>query len=305
MPNFRRDFHRGRYENPFQKNRLHVGKPPSKMRRFTGAILLTVVMTTWGVMIFRHPYFDIREVKITGLERIDEASVADVVQTYLNVNTWHLWRHRNFFVANERGITNAIKKKFQLESIDAAFKFPHEITISFKETPRVFLSATINGDVFFASGSGELIEPLSINNDLRNTLSTASLTPAEAPTSTLVSALIMLHAEHPEIPLIVVGRTTPSTLGENLFNSSASANILKFLQNAKTFGLEINYIIVPVETLPEADFYTNEGWGIYLNLTDDPEPAAERLNTLLKTKLKIRKGLRYVDLRFGNRVYYQ
>ncbi|MBF8280572.1 MAG: POTRA 1 protein [Candidatus Magasanikbacteria bacterium] len=305
MSRIPRDFHHGKYTNPFQKIRTHVSKPPSKIRRTLGIILLPIILMAWGVMLLRHPYFDLRLVTINGLERIEESAVRRIVEEYLNGKTWWLLRHRNYFVATRRGISTAVQKKFKFDNVNVTFKFPHEINISFKETERAFLAATIQGDIYYASGTGELIEPVQIPGDLQNILSTASLMPAVVPTSTLVSAFKTLHAEHTDLPLIIFGKTTPASLGDNIITATMTDDILKLIQQLKTGGLEISFVIVPVETLPEADFYTNEGWGIYLNLANDPQSAVERLNTLLKTKIKIRKGLLYVDLRFGDRVYYQ
>jgi hypothetical protein len=57
--------------------------------------------------------------------------------------------------------------------------------------------------------------------------------------------------------------------------------------------------------LPEVTMVTTQGWKVYFKIDTDPEYQAKLLETILGQKITNRSKLEYIDLRFGERVFYR
>ncbi|HDH04001.1 MAG TPA: FtsQ-type POTRA domain-containing protein [Candidatus Campbellbacteria bacterium] len=81
-------------------------------------------------------------------------------------------------------------------------------------------------------------------------------------------------------------------------------NLMEFVKLASKENIKITKIILAGEELRK--FYTSEGWYILLNNNNDTQITFENLKLALENKIKEnRKYLDYIDLRFGNKVYYK
>ena len=119
-------------------------------------------------------------------------------------------------------------------------------------------------------------------------------------------SLLSLPPPKSDIPIIVDTRQRAAELGEKVIVDDD----IKFITTigdalarlAPFTGVTIG------EPSPDAiTFTTQEGWRIYFALTDRAEAQLERLKVLLTAKIKPerQKKLQYIDLRFGERTYYQ
>ena len=71
--------------------------------------------------------------------------------------------------------------------------------------------------------------------------------------------------------------------------------------------LEIGTDFINIVSDKRVDVETLEGWDIYFNLKDKISSQVLNLGLVLKEKIssEARRNLEYVDLRFGNQVYYK
>jgi hypothetical protein len=50
---------------------------------------------------------------------------------------------------------------------------------------------------------------------------------------------------------------------------------------------------------------TSEGWSMTFDINSDIVESINNLKLVLSQKIKDRKKLHYIDLRFGNKIFYQ
>lgn len=92
----------------------------------------------------------------------------------------------------------------------------------------------------------------------------------------------------------------------------------KFIDFLKTIKNEFGSKIISDLSIEEFSFSkdnlktqdilakTNEGWKIYFDLSGNPEEQVNNLKQVLEVEIKEnRKNLEYVDLRFGNKIFYK
>ncbi|NOY35404.1 MAG: FtsQ-type POTRA domain-containing protein [bacterium] len=85
---------------------------------------------------------------------------------------------------------------------------------------------------------------------------------------------------------------------------SGFGKMMDFVKTAQNGGVDIIKIVMEKDGLRK--FYTSEGWHIMLNENDDFQIAFENLKLALEEKIKEnRKYLDYIDLRFGNKLFYK
>jgi len=93
-------------------------------------------------------------------------------------------------------------------------------------------------------------------------------------------------------------------LGKNILLRAQFKKIMDFAKLIPKSGNEVVKIILKKEDIYE--FYTEEGWQILTNVKNEPSQTFANLMTTLNFEVKEkRKKLDYVDLRFGNKVYYK
>ena len=85
---------------------------------------------------------------------------------------------------------------------------------------------------------------------------------------------------------------------------SGFKKMMKFTEAARRGGVDIMKVVMEKEGLRK--FYISEGWYIMLKENDDFQTALENLELALEEKIKdSRKYLEYIDLRFGNKLFYK
>ena len=84
-----------------------------------------------------------------------------------------------------------------------------------------------------------------------------------------------------------------------------SAQILEIQSDLKE--LKIGIDLAEIVNQQRVNIRTLEGWEVYFNLEDGVSQQIFNLDIVLKEKIspEERENLEYVDLRFGNQIYYK
>jgi hypothetical protein len=79
-----------------------------------------------------------------------------------------------------------------------------------------------------------------------------------------------------------------------------------FKETNKIFDFKIVKIEIYQDKGVELDkAITSEGWEIYFDGVGDIKKQVDNLSLVIREKIKDRKNLSYIDLRFGNRIFYK
>lgn len=114
----------------------------------------------------------------------------------------------------------------------------------------------------------------------------------------------------PFLSILSVSSTTPESLpdpiGTFLFDSIAREKIRQFIAELDARALRTHTVVLYGDG--DVDFRTNMPWTILWSITADPGESARNLGVVLESLLSRDPGeddLRRIDLRFGNKVFYQ
>ena len=263
--------------------------------------LLTII-TIAGLfyLIIFSTWFQVTEIKIRGNQKVCEQEIKKliqpkIVQQIINLET------RSIFLTNLKEANKSILNKFPLISeVKIKRILPNKVSIEIKERVPVAIfyyqkykpsvseieeteyEKKDNGreikksiaQQFFIDKNGIIFKEIT-NNQQGQYLKIKNLMP---------------------IPSI--------KLGERKFEKKLVSQILEIEQELKKIEIPIKKVlIVSNERL---NVKTLENWEIYFNLKDDISTQITRLNLVLTEKIPVekRKSLKYVDLRFGSRVFF-
>lgn len=297
--------------NPFKKN---VEEKPRSIK--LGVIFTTLLFFAWLGVMFYLPYFKINKIEFSGLNIIKEEELRTFVNANFINSTKSWWPANNYFILNSSKIGREIKKNFAAEEVSVIKVFPDLIKISVKEkltsviydNGRNYMLLDENGNFVknlkIVPESEFVIEDISNNSttSLRST-STASMLKS-MPTSTLVVKVHkpdfkLIKKESGSFPLIYdqrIGRENKNNLEKEVV--SAVLTWQKLLEGGKAG--ELQYFVLD-NLAAGLKVRTSEPWDILINIHGNYEGAFSNLEAIIKDN----HPSEYVDLRYGERVYWK
>ena len=111
-----------RKQNPFWKGTEEV----DWKKRIEIAIFSLAIFTMILLGLF-HPFFHIKNIEITGVQRISEIDLSEATQGVINYRRWLVCPGKSYFMANIEEVRDIIKDKFPIESIIIKKTLSHKI----------------------------------------------------------------------------------------------------------------------------------------------------------------------------------
>ena len=260
---------------------LKSRKPfPKKAVLILGALvaLLIIFVGLWYAV--RMPYLRVDQIEINGTQLLPAPKIEQAVRDDLDGVFWLVIPRDNFFFISSRRIGDDILRKFpQISDIKADKKFPRKIVITAKER-RLWGLYCLKAE-----------PPLSQRRCFYiDTLGTA----------------------YEDIPYLegwllpVIYGIEASKLGE----AAVSELMLKFFDDAKiilkTIGGNLVWLSVSTTTPEDVRLGLAEGWEAVVTLARPASEWMDVLRTVLDHDVGDRRPqLEYIDLRFGNKVFYK
>ena len=217
--------------------------------------------------------FQIKEIQVKGNQKVKTENIENLAEIYLPKKII-FWNSRSIFLVDLERIDKEILSYFpQIGEVSSQRRFPDELIISVKERTPIGIIKK-DDDYFFINKEGVIFEKVDDQKD-----QWPEIIPPEADKN------------------LKIGETI---IEKNLI--SRVAEIEKELRKK-----EISLCSIKIVSSQRANVLTQEGWEIYFNLDDDISKQVFNLDLVLKEKIppQKRKNLEYIDLRFGNQIFYK
>lgn len=286
-----RHFYRSRdlchksFKNPyFLRHRLPKRTRALKTKLALGLAALGGIL---GIFIF-HPYFDIRQIQIEGHERIFVINLKNLTEDYLRHNKFWIFKNRNIILVNLNKIEKNIKEKYSLQNLKTSTDWPNGLKIVLKEKPAKLilqnnltpLNSEPQSQYYLIDAEGKLIQQIN---------------PTEINAPVYLS-LMMLQAQERKNLQINETILAPATV-----------EFLNFWQKKipEKTKISLASAVLADEEGRVVNLITTEGWKIIVDRQNDWEKQLQVLTIFLRDKINDRSKLRYIDVRYENRSYYQ
>lgn len=230
---------------------------------------------------------------------IDESVVRSVLFEYMD-DSHTLFRRNNIVIFNPDEASKLLGDRFQIERLEMKKRYPSTIEISIDAKP--FRLLAYGGGAFYDITTRGTIAR-EIDPDSIEFYPSFILSYEQRGRASLVKPLTK---EVPAVPLIYLGNTSLSAdqssplLPSNSIDQVREMKTLMDATKMKAIFFRIN------GNEPEYAVMTKYGWEARFTTLTTPRDQFERLQTLFNEKLYSKKrGIDYVDLRFGNKAYYR
>ncbi len=303
--------------NPYKK------KEDTKRRLSIGGkiFFLCAITTAWLGLLMYLPYFQIKQIKYTGLENISK----NELDSYLNDNFFKYSRvipWKNYFLINNDKIAKKIENDFPVLKIEVKKCFPNKIEITLIE--KISTLIYDNGSNYYLLDSGgnvikfltnvsasefRIIEIAVSSTKPTTTNFAANLASSTTSTNKIVTSSYhvpdyqKIQKQFGKYPLLYDKRNLTIT-GNQLNNVVPTIHVASILDwnkqlPEKGIAQPLYYVLENIGAGIEIE--TNKQWNIFFQPNIDLTTQLNRLRIILKDN----KPWQYIDLRHGERVYWK
>ena len=276
--------------------RVDTKKKQKQKKAFTLWILLVIVLALAVIALLRLNTFFITNVVVTGTKSEKNKIIENEVTNILRGSYVHALPKQNVFIYPEDLIQDTLYKKYtNFDTVTLRRSGLHTLTIMVHERlPVLYVTDQANPTGVFIDSSGYIYN----NSDIEYSKLIASSTPVSESTITYVgSTTLALPVDFNNS----IGKSIDPAQFKNLL-------ILIDALNKKN----IRVISVLLRPYGDAELQiTKNGGHIRVHLDDDSLRILANLSAIRKTSpfkedfLNKRDALQYIDMRFGNKVFYK
>lgn len=258
-----------KYRKPYRiKKRKPIWKTKLFWRIFVALLFLGEIVYS---IYFLVP-FQIKEIKITGNEKVKTADIEGIIRNQTNKRIL-FFQTKSIFLVDSRAIEKTTLAEFpQIEKTTLRRDFFSSLAAEIKE--RKPAAVFVRGEQkFYIDKEGVVFESI-----------------------TGESQLLKIAVESSPLP----------NLGQNILEKKLMAVILE-IQNKMKNELKIPITEILIVSEEKLNVKTTEGWEIYFNPRKDVGWQLTKLKAVLEKEISAdrRKNLDYIDLRFGNLAPYK
>jgi len=273
------DYHKKKYSNPYfrrQRRKKIKIKPWSwRTKLIIFEIIIVAVSLIWFFCFSN--IFTVDNINVSGAERISAKSIKEL--------SWQQTRRRRFLFGsqsrlvlfNKNLLIKTLNRQYCLDSLAVKKKFPGTLIIEFKEKAYLAIWHELDS-YYYIDGEGNIISE--------------------------VGPLEIQQKDYPLIDNRGEGRVAGKKLNDSGEDISYAIKLFEEFKNNR-HGFKIERFILENEnnTIKMA---IEQGPVIHFDTREEIEKQATKLQTIINEKLKDDfKQKEYIDLRFGDRVYYR
>lgn len=270
-------------------------------------IIFGILFISWVFLIIYLPYFTINKVEIIG----NKITSSEEINYLINQSKYFknsFIPKKNYFTFADIALAEEIKTTFLFEGVTVKKIFPNSIRVIITEKPASIIY-TNNSAYLLLDADGKLIKKIQEVAPVTEKFSSSSTTSTDEITTTTTSSpkifdnqekFEALNKDYGGLPIIIENGSI-----EVSDNNYISSNIIKFVHEWKKELKE--------QGIGDAKYFTIDSTGFNIKISTD-QPWYIYANTDLESKIQLKnlkiiltnnKPLEYIDLRFGERVYWK
>lgn len=286
----KKDYQRKKLTNPFfSSKRNKSGK--GLLGKIKIAVVSLLVFTGF-FLLFSSDYFSVKNIVVSGNDRINASEIKQAVHSQLDQRRFVIFKQSNIFMFNKNTMENKLLENPLLEKADVKRKLPETLEVVIREK---------NNGLIWASGSKQYY--LDLQGVAIRAIGTSDLVIEKNNQGTDV---VRPEASSGNYPLVYDLSNEDVSIGR----PATAAEMVAFISGLtreieKTSDINISHYTMTRPYFPEVTLITKDGWEVRFKISDDYSKQARVLNSVLQQEIQNRNNLQYIDLRFGEKVFYK
>lgn len=275
--------------------RLRKRKPFYKWLLFWYLFFLTILGIELFYIVFFLPYFQVREVVTEGTERVSSEEVRELVRDQL-ARSFLFFETKSIFLINLNQIAEALFENFpRLTQVSWQRDFPDRLVLTVKERRAKAISCLSRDDELLSEEAEAPPLPSEQRGEKCFFIDNKGVAFEEAGS----------EEEGGYIVIRLMAQDNFS-LGKTILEEE---RLKRYLEIERVLEQELDLSLQEVSQESEEKLIakTSETWELYLDSKQDLREQLANLELVLEKELtpEKRRGLAYIDLRFGSRIYYK
>jgi len=237
-----------------------------------GVLITFLMILTLLFIVFLNPSLKINEIHVSGLETISKTELDDALRFYSGERAFLVFPRQNRYLFDQDRLVEYLKGKFTLRDVQIS-RIKNRIEIQIHERTS-FLVWQTKGQSYVVDLDGIVIRIA--EEDLLSSL-----------------------------PIFVDRSNGEINVGDSVLTANEINSVFRFGEHLK--AQNILYTQIEFDRLAGkwTGVLTLDGYRILFDVAGDIDAQAQRLELIIKEKINDVSKLEYIDLRFGDHVYYK
>jgi hypothetical protein len=291
----RKDYSRKRFSNPLFGGERGAARPGRLRRRLWFLAGLTV-LAGWAWLLVWSDVFRLSRIEISGNDQIPAWEIRDAVEEVLGERFWWVVPKRSLFLASEAEIAARLQDRFVLESLEVTKQPPRTLRLVLKERVSSILLQFPGRSQALLDLTGAVIRLFRPEEALDASVRLGPSKDGKAEAARRYHVLFDDREEGVRLREKAIG---PSV-------AEAVTQLPKLVE--ETFGNApyVTELHLDGKASRTLQVLTSEGWAIYVTAEAPLRDQLANAKTVLKDKIGAgRKDLEYIDVRFGEKVFFK
>ncbi len=263
--------------------------------------------------LFYHPYFQIQDIEVYGLNRIDRYKFMDAVNGTLESNRFLFFYGHSYMLLNTDELEEVLTNKFALTSIEIDKSFPHSLNIHVEE--QISNIVYDNGKEYsYLSQDGTLVEKLRKTGEDEWEVKTEMVTSTNEDGEAYLEEIEVSRTHHPPIinlvnemgqyPIVYDKRNKSAEINQIMLNPETAAAILRWFNNLRKKENFTHFYFVIGNELGDAEVINLNSYNLKIRMSENVGEQLQSLDNFLHESDRI-ESIHYIDLRYKDRIYWQ
>ena len=265
---------------------------PRKIWPLVAIVLVATAVVTAGAGVVYGPYLSIQDVEVSGTVTLSPEEIGDKLQEQFSAKRFFVLPNSHQWFFDARSAEDALAASFPLKSVQVDKDGP---TVHVTVVEDIFMVAFRSGDiVYFLDPAGKVIRVAEPNEATAVLVKVGATGPSE----------LGMAALNADMPVIREKTATEHAIEEEIFNEVMIENVIAFSDGLRSIGIKpIEFVSNDVK-LPWFTVTIDKDYVILFDAMEDVDTQLAVLKTVLDERFATQEDLpRYIDVRFGTRVY--
>jgi len=285
----KRDYQKKSFRNPFFS---HSKKNKKRRWPFFSFLILIVIFVIGLYFLNTADSLKIKKIEIEGSQKISQEEIKAVVLVQLDKKRFLFFTQSNILFFNKKAVKNELDKNYLFQDLKVKKKYFNTLVVEIKEKTNLVIWAS-DSKQYYLDLAGVAVKEIQATDLL--------VQKGEGETE-----IIRTQISSFDYPIIYDQSNQPVVIGEKTVDKKAIDFVVSLNDEfLKPVDFETDYYLMPSPSASEITLVTKEGWRVYFTFNELAQDQAKLLITVLAEKIQDRKKLEYIDLRFGERIFYK
>lgn len=285
-----------RFHNPYFQQ-----KATSRWKIIVPAVAAVLALGCVIAFVFGSPFFAVRSVRVEGTESISSDEIAQRVWDELHRSRLVFFDATNRFLYGEERLREALAGAYAFESLEINRTCAWNgdgCSVDVRVREKTSQLLWVSGEhVYLADLQGVVIRELTA----------AEIEAWNAPEPPPDGTVPPAPPPDPlkRFPAFVDVNATPISISIVVLRPDEVANLFRFQEGLKTLGIGFGQTKIDRLAGKWMAVRTTTGYDVLIDALGDIDLQLTNLQALLRDTVKDPSALQYIDLRFGDHVYYK